>query len=193
MKLSLDFYQRADVVQISRELLGKVLVTQLDGAQTSGIIIETEAYAGIHDRASHSYGNRRTKRTEVMFGPAGIAYVYLCYGIHHLFNIVTNVQDVPQAVLVRAIEPLEGIDTILARRGQKKLKKGIAGGPGTSAQALGIRTCHSGIDLSGDQIWVEDRSIVVPDAVVETGPRIGIDYAGEDAALPYRFWYAPNS
>ena len=130
-KLTRDFYLQEDVVKISRELLGKVLCTKFNGKFTSGIITETEAYAGIPDKASHAYNGRRTKRTEVMYGMGGTAYVYLCYGIHHLFNIVTNKKDIPHAVLIRAVKPLDGIDLILKRRNQKKLTEKISSGPGT--------------------------------------------------------------
>lgn len=197
MKLEKDFYLREDVVEISRELLGKYLFTKIDGELTAGIITETEAYAGETDKASHAYNNRRTKRTEVMFAEGGVSYVYLCYGIHHLFNVVTNFKNIPHAVLVRAIKPVEGIKTILQRR---KLaystditeqvlsgKKKIAGGPGTVSQALGIHTAHSGLDLTQNKIWIEDKGVAVKTTDITIGPRIGVDYAGEDAKLPYRF------
>jgi DNA-3-methyladenine glycosylase len=121
VKLALEFYSRKDVELIARQLLGKVLCSNIEGDITCGMIVETEAYAGITDRASHAYGGRRTARTEIMYRPGGTAYVYLCYGIHHLFNVVTNVQDQPHAVLIRAIEPIEGIDVMLKRRKQTKL------------------------------------------------------------------------
>ena len=145
MKLEQDFYLRDDVVRISRELLGKVLCTRIDGQLTTAIISETEAYAGITDRASHAYGDRRTKRTEPIYMDGGVAYVYLCYGIHHLFNVVTNVAEIPHAVLVRAGEPLNGSTTILKRRNKSQHVSGILGGPGTLAQGLGIKTKHTGM------------------------------------------------
>lgn len=188
-KLKKDFYLRDDVVQISKELLGKYLFTKLDGKLTAGIITETEAYAGITDKASHAWNGRRTKRTEVMFAEGGTAYVYLCYGIHHLFNIVTNQKDIPHAVLIRAIKPVEGISHILKRRDKIKIDKTISGGPGTASQALGILTKHSGIDLTGNKIWVEDKGIKIKGKEIIVGPRVGVDYAGEDAKLPYRFIY----
>ena len=146
-KLGIDFYQREDVLAISHELLGKVLCTNFNGSLTTGIIVETEAYAGVADRASHAYGGRRTNRTEVMYSPPGTAYVYLCYGIHHLFNVVTNVEGVPHAVLIRAIEPIEGIDIMLQRRKMSKLLPKLTAGPGILSQALGISTQHSWISL----------------------------------------------
>lgn len=189
MKLKKDFYLRDDVVQVSKDLLGKVLFTRFNNKTTAGIITETEAYAGEKDKASHAYGGKRTNRTEVMFAEGGTAYVYLCYGIHHLFNVVTNQKEIPHAVLVRAIQPIEGIELILKRR---KLRLGtpvtkIAGGPGTISQALGIYTNHSGLSLLGKEIWIEDKGISVNKKNIISGPRIGVDYAGEDAKLPYRF------
>jgi len=197
MKLEKDFYLRENVVEISKELLGKYLFTKIDGKITAGIITETEAYAGETDRASHAYNGRRTNRTEIMFAEGGMSYVYLCYGIHHLFNVVTNFKNTPHAVLVRAVKPAEGIKTILQRRKLEPVKelveqvmsgkKKIAGGPGTVSQALGIQTIHTGLDLTQNKIWIEDKGIVVKPKDIVAGPRIGVDYAGEDAKLPYRF------
>jgi len=187
VKLVTEFYLRNDVVAISRELLGKVLCTNINGVRTEAIITETEAYAGIADKASHAYGDRRTKRTEPMYGPGGTAYVYLCYGIHHLFNVVTNDEGVPHAVLVRAGKPVEGLDEILLRRNRVKVDKTLMGGPGTVSQALGIKTDMTGTSLRGRRIWIEDRGMTVLDKDISVGPRVGVDYAEEDAARPYRF------
>jgi len=193
-KLTKDFYIRDDVVQISRDLLGKVLCTRLNpdimsghgGKITAGKIIETEAYAGAEDKASHAYGNRRTKRTQIMFRQGGVAYVYLCYGIHSLFNVVTNVEDIPDAILIRAIEPLEGIDIMRRRRNLSNI---LTAGPGTLSKALGIKYTHTGTDLCEDKIWIEDRGIAIAIAQKDiiTGTRIGVNYAGKDALLPWRF------
>lgn len=184
-KLARSFYRRADVIGIARELLGKVLATRIDGVVAAGIITETEAYAGIHDRASHAYGGRRTARNEMMYADGGTAYVYLCYGIHHLFNVVTNVGGVPDAVLIRAIRPLDGTDHMLRRRGtQGRL---TTGGTGTLSQALGIRTSHNGTDLLGNAIWIEDHRLAPDSGSILAGPRVGVDYAGDDALQPYRF------
>ena len=201
-KLGTDFYQREDVLAISRQLLGKVLCTSFNGSHTAGIIVETEAYAGIDDMASHAYGGRRTKRTETMYAPAGTAYVYLCYGIHHLFNVVTNVVGVPHAVLIRAIEPMEGIDIMLQRRKMDPLKTNLTAGPGILSQALGISTQHSRISLLGDNIWIEDNhpsdSYNKPKNFdIISSPRVGCQYAGKDAHNPWRFrikgnkWVSP--
>jgi DNA-3-methyladenine glycosylase len=190
-KLPDSFYQGADVIKIARELLGKVLVTNFNEQLTSCIITETEAYNGVTDKASHAYGGRRTDRTEVMYASGGIAYVYLCYGIHHLFNIVTNKENVPHAVLIRAILPLEGLDIMMQRRNKNKVDKKFAVGPGTVSQALGIHTRHTGLSLSGNDIWIEDRKIKADTSKIRTTPRIGVDYAGSDALLPYRFLLEP--
>ena len=183
-KLPRSFYDRPNVVQVARDLLGKVLVTDLREGTTAAIITETEAYAGEFDRASHAHGGKITKRNAVMYGPPGFAYVYLCYGIHHLFNIVTNAEGIAHAVLVRAVEPLEGMGIMARRRG---MAIPTTGGPGILSQALGITTAMTGFDLLGSTISIEDRGILVPDTSIIEGPRIGVDYAGEDALLPYRF------
>lgn len=186
-KLKRDFYLREDVVQISKELLGKYIFTKIAGKITSGIITETEAYAGITDKASHAYNNRRTARTEIMFARGGVSYVYLCYGIHHLFNVVTNAENIPHAILIRAIKPDEGLNLILKRRNAEKVNSKLSAGPGTVSQALGIKTIHSGLDLTGNKIWIEDKGIKINAEAIIAGPRIGVDYAEEDAELPYRF------
>jgi DNA-3-methyladenine glycosylase len=192
MKLSESFYSRKDVVTIARELLGKVLVTELEGVRTAGMIVETEAYAGESDRASHAFGGRRTNRTEIMFGHGGAAYVYLCYGIHHLFNVVTNVAGVPHAVLVRGIEPLEGLDKMLERRGREKLTPALTAGPGALSMALGIHTKHTGLSLLGNEIFIEDRGIKIPKKDIVAGTRVGVTYARDDAYRPYRFYIKDN-
>ena len=185
--LSRSFYLRDDVTTISRDLLGKVLCTEIDGRHTSVVITETEAYAGVNDKASHAYGDRRTPRTEPMYGPGGIAYVYLCYGIHHLFNVVTNVKGVPHAVLVRAGTAHSGMPTMLERRGKPAPDATLLAGPGSLARALGITTALTGSSLLDGPIRIEDHGLQVDDARVSVGPRVGIDYAAEDAGRPYRF------
>lgn len=187
--LQRSFYLRADVTAIARELLGMVLVTRFEGRRTSGIITETEAYAGVDDRASHAYGGRRTERTEVMYARGGTAYVYLCYGLHHLFNVVTHREGVPHAVLIRGMEPLEGHDTMRDRRAGRPLR---TNGPALVSAALGIRTAHTGLDLLRGPIGIEDHGFVPDAGSILIGPRIGVDYAGPDAALPYRFRIAPS-
>jgi DNA-3-methyladenine glycosylase len=178
---------RDDVLEISRDLLGKVLCTRIRGAVTSALITETEAYAGVRDRASHAYGGRRTRRTEPMFGRGGTAYVYLCYGIHHLFNVVTGDVDTPHAVLIRAGQAMAGEPLMRRRRGRVATERNLLAGPGSLAQALGIRTRHSGISLLDDVIWIEDQGLRIEAGAVAVGPRVGVDYAGPDAQRPYRF------
>ena len=186
-KISRAFYSDDDVVAISKALLGKVLCTRIDGRITRIVIAETEAYAGVTDKASHAYGDRRTRRTEPMYGPAGAAYVYLCYGIHHLFNVVTNELGVPHAVLIRAGAAIEGVETMLARRNKKKVDKTLLAGPGSLAQALGITTELTGASLVGNKVWIEDHDINVADDQISARPRVGVDYAEEDAKRLYRF------
>jgi DNA-3-methyladenine glycosylase len=191
-KLLPEFYNRADVVKIARELIGKVLVTHFGGHITAGRIVETEAYAGEIDRASHAYSGRRTKRTEIMYGDAGTAYVYLCYGIHHLFNVVTNQRDIPHAILVRALEPLQGIEVMLERTAKKKADYTLTRGPGNVSKALGIFTQHTGCSLQSDELFIASDDFVTRKKDVLTSARIGVDYAGKDAALPYRFTLRDN-
>jgi DNA-3-methyladenine glycosylase len=186
-KLPEPFYQRPDVIRIAKDLIGKVLVTNLDGQFTSGRIVETEAYNGVKDKASHAYGGRRTARTEVMYAEGGRAYVYLCYGIHYMFNVVTHGKDTPHAILIRGIEPLEGISWMLARTGKPRLDKTLGRGPGNVCKALGINTGQTGWSLLGDQIYILDDGFSFSRRDIIASPRIGVDYAGEDALLPYRF------
>ncbi len=184
--LDRQFYANPDVVEVSRELLGKVLCTRFDGLLTSGIIVETEAYCGRNDKACHANNGKRTDRTETMFGPPGHAYIYLCYGIHHLFNVVTNRTGMADAVLIRGISPLDGFDTIKERRGEIA-DKNLANGPGKLTEALGIRTTHDTHDLTTPPIWIEDRNHSIKSNQIKSSPRIGVDYAGEDALKPWRF------
>lgn len=187
MKIQKFFYLNPNVVELAQLLLGKVLFTNVDGKISSGIITETEAYAGITDKASHAYGGRRTKRTETMYLEGGCSYVYLCYGMYDLFNIVTNVKDVPHAVLIRAIYPYSGTEVIAERRNTKNLSFKHTNGPGKLTKALGISKIHDAIDLCGDVIWLEDIGLQIPENSIISSKRIGIDYAQEDAELLYRF------
>lgn len=191
-RLKIDFYQRKDVVKIASELLGKILVTNWDGIITSGRIVETEAYAGIIDKASHATGGRRTARNEIMYGKGGYAYVYLIYGLHHLFNVVTNSENVPHAILIRALEPVDGIEEMLLRTGKKKFDHSLTQGPGNVSKALGIFTSHTGSSLLGRQIFITDDGKKYHKKEIAASPRIGVDYAGKDAQLPYRFYVRGN-
>jgi DNA-3-methyladenine glycosylase len=191
-KLSLSFYRRGDVLLIARELLGKILITKWKGIETSGRIVEVEAYNGIVDKASHAYGGRRTQRNEIMYAEGGVAYVYLCYGIHHLFNVVTYNKDIPHAILIRALEPLTGIDTMLKRAGKKKADYTLTKGPGNLSKALGIKVSFSGYSLLSKELFIADDGFVYTDKEIILSPRIGVDYAGADALLPYRFYVKSN-
>jgi DNA-3-methyladenine glycosylase len=172
--------------------LGKILVTNWKGIVTSGRIVECEAYAGVIDKASHASGGKRTARNEIMYGDGGYAYVYLCYGIHHLFNVVTNSKEVPHAILIRALDPLEGIEEMLLRTNKKKLDHTLTRGPGNVSKALGISTTHTGTSLLGEKIFIADDGVKFSKNLVAASPRIGVDYAGNDALLPYRFYIKGN-
>jgi len=187
-KLGNAFYDRSNVVMVARTLLGKILVTEFGGQRTSGRIVETEAYNGVGDRASHAWSGRRTNRTEVMYAAGGLAYVYLIYGIHHLFNVVTNQKDIPHAVLIRALEPMDGIPLMLKRTGKPRLDHTLTRGPGCLSRALGLLTLHTGVSLLGNEIWIGDDGWRAKRGSIVAGPRIGVDYAGEDAMLHYRFF-----
>lgn len=191
-KLPESFYQRKNVLQIAKELLGKVIVTKWDRIVTSARIVETEAYAGVMDRASHAYGARRTNRNDIMYSEGGMSYVYLCYGIHHLFNVVTNKEGIPHAILVRAGEPIEGIKEMLKRTGKQKLDNTLTRGPGNLSKALGIFTGHSGCSLMDKKMFIGDDGFIYKKSQIAASPRIGIDYAGKDALLPYRFYVKGN-
>ena len=186
-KLTTDYYRRSDVIVVSRNLLGKVLCTDIDGEVTRAVICETEAYAGEEDKASHAYGGRRTTRTEPMYAAGGLAYIYLCYGIHHLFNVVVGDVDQPLAILVRAGNAIEGMDVMRRRRRLGDDSVLELTGPGVLTQALGITTAQTGTSLLSQSIWIEDHGLTVPDDEIVVGPRVGVDYAEEDAARPYRF------
>ena len=194
-KLGIQFYQREDVVTVAKELLGKIVVTRFKRNITSGIIVETEAYIGLTDKASHSFNGKRTARNEHMYAVAGTAYVYICYGIHHLFNVVTNKRNVPDAVLIRAVEPLQGIDMMLKRTGKKSPNYTLTKGPGNVGKALGIKKIHSGVKLSGDKIFICDGlpgNQLLPEHVIGISKRIGVESAGDAALLPYRFYIKGN-
>lgn len=192
MKLPKSFYLDSDVVSLSKQLIGKYLFTSIDGLFCGGYIVETEAYNGIIDKASHAFGGRRTSRTEIMYKEGGIAYVYLCYGIHEMLNVVVSKEEEPRAILIRAIEPTTGIDTMLSRKGMNTLKANITAGPGSVAKALGIDRKLNGISLQSDRLWIEDRGLSFTDDQIAAVPRIGVAYAQDDALLPYRFYVKGN-
>jgi DNA-3-methyladenine glycosylase len=185
-KLPRDFYTRSDVVAVARDLLGQLLVVSAGDARVSGTIVEAEAYQGPEDRASHAYGGRRTRRTSTMYAVGGTAYVYFVYGMHYQFNVVTNVPEVPHAVLIRALAPREGL-ALMRRRRRVSRDVELASGPGKLCMALGIDRTFDAADLAGDRVWIEARPPVPPDRVA-CGPRIGIAYAEDWVQTPWRFW-----
>ncbi|MGZ8552210.1 MAG: DNA-3-methyladenine glycosylase [Chitinophagaceae bacterium] len=191
-KLELDFYKRENVLEIAEELMGKLLITKKDGISTWGRIVECEAYAGAPDKASHAFGGRRTNRNEIMYADGGVAYVYLCYGIHHLFNVVTNIKGIPHAILIRSLEPVKGIRDMLLRTAKTQMDNTLTRGPGNVSKALGIHTSDSGTMLTGREIFLADDGFVYSRKEILTSPRIGVDYAGNDALLPYRFYVKGN-
>jgi DNA-3-methyladenine glycosylase len=215
-KLTRDFYLSEDTVAVARDLLGKLLVVPDEtGRRVSGMIVETEAYLGVDDRAAHSYGGRRTTRNEVMYGIAGHVYVFFVYGMYNQFNVVTGPPDHPHAVLIRAVEPVEGIETMRERRWARMSEpravrgprpgipagvrvatrlppdKNLTSGPGKLCIALNIDRSLNGADLRGKQVWLEEYRSLKPSEIAD-GPRIGIDYAGVDAKRPWRFWVKDN-
>ncbi len=191
-KLGKEFYRRPNVLVVAKELIGKILVTNWNGTVTSGRIVELEAYAGAPDRASHAYGGRITPRNKIMYEDGGVAYVYLCYGIHHLFNVVTHAKDIPHAILIRGIEPIKGIELMLERTGKENADATLTRGPGNVSKALGINTTHTGISLLGRQLYIADDGHRYTKDEIFVSPRIGVDYAGNDALLPYRFYVKGN-
>jgi DNA-3-methyladenine glycosylase len=191
MKLPRDFYTRSDVLEVARDLLGKKLVVKArNGARVAGIIVETEAYRGPEDRASHAYNGRRTTRTETMYGIGGTAYVYFVYGMYNQFNVVTGAPDTPHAILVRALEPIEGLD-VMRRRRRGRSEYELTSGPGRLCLAMGIDRKLDQADLLGGRVWIEAGASISPRQIAR-GPRIGIDYAEKWITKPWRFWVRDN-
>ena len=191
MKLPATFFEQKNVVKIARELLGKGLFTKIDGVVTGGMIVETEAYSW-KEKGCHAFDGRKTARNEIMFSDGGYAYVYLCYGMHNLFNVVTNTKGTAEAVLIRAVEPVAGLEEMKARRGELKNPYHITSGPGKLTRALGIDRTFNGKYLRDTEVWIEDLGIIVKNKDILASKRIGIDYAGEDANLPWRFTIKDN-
>ena len=186
-KLPLSFYQQKDVVSLSQQLLGKFLFTYIDNILTGGMIVETEAYAGEFDRASHAYRCKKTKRNSVMFENGGVAYIYICYGIHHLVNVVTNIKNIPHAILIRAIEPIKGVKKMLERRKFSQKKYNLTSGPGALTKSLAItKDNHNGTSLIDSSLFITFGKKITKDNIISS-PRIGVSYAKEDAYLPWRF------
>jgi len=191
MKLPAIFFEQKNVVKIARELLGKGLFTKIDDVVTGGKIVETEAYSW-KERGCHAFEGRKTSRNEIMFSDGGYAYVYLCYGMHNLFNVVTNTKGTAEAVLIRAVEPVAGLEEMKVRRGELKNFYHITSGPGKLTKALGIDRTFNGKYLRDTEVWIEDLGIIVKNKDILASKRIGIDYAGEDANLPWRFTIKDN-
>lgn len=190
-KLKMSWYLNENVVDVAKRLLGKLLCTNFGGVVTKGKIVETEAYSGYNDKACHANNQKKTERNKVMFAHGGHAYVYLCYGIHHLFNVVTNKEGSADAVLIRAVEPVKGVEIMLKRRSMTRAKKRLTAGPGVLSQALGIQTNHYGTALNSNTIWIEEGDPVRNDQIIST-TRIGVDYADEDALKLWRFYIKEN-
>lgn len=190
--LANDYFLSEDVVGLARDLIGKLLCSNIDQKLVCGIITESEAYAGVNDKASHAYDGRNTSRTRIMFREGGCAYIYLCYGVHSLFNVVTAGGGIPHAVLIRSVLLTEGIPFALHRLQKKAYAPALTKGPGRVSKAMGFHYSQSGYSLQGPHIYIEDCRIAFPTGIIQAGPRIGVDYAGEDALLPYRFFIDHN-
>ncbi len=191
-KLPVEFYQQDDVVSIARQLLGKHVYSLIDGSLTGGIIVETEAYRGPDDRGSHAYNDKRTPRNEMMYSAGGVAYMYICYGIHDMLNIVTGAHGISHAALIRAIEPIEGLDIMRARRGIFNQDRRLCQGPGALAKALGLTKLHNGADLQGDDVWLTDEGITYSDDEVIASARVGMNFDGPYKTIPWRFYVRGN-
>ncbi|WP_405369373.1 DNA-3-methyladenine glycosylase [Nonlabens sp. Asnod2-A12] len=188
-KIPASYYQQEDVVAIAKDLIGKKIVSNINDQLTSGIITETEAYRGYDDKACHAHLGKFTDRTKVMYEDGGVAYVYLCYGIHNLFNIITNSKDQADAILIRAVEPVDGVEVMLERRNKLKLDKTLTSGPGNFSKAFALDKSHYGAFLTGDLVWVEENDqFRFRESEITTTTRIGINYAQEDKDLPWRFY-----
>jgi DNA-3-methyladenine glycosylase len=190
-RLGADFYAQ-DTIDVARNLLGKILVHKLrNGTRLSGRIVETEAYLGVDDPAAHSFGGRRTPRTEVMFGAPGTSYIYFVYGMHFCFNVVTMPRDIPQAVLVRALDPLDGI-SLMQRDKPHVSVHHLANGPGKLCTALGLTKEQNALDLvTSPELFIEDDGAVLPGEIID-GPRVGVAYAEDAAEWPLRFGVAQH-
>lgn len=191
-KLPLSFYQRDDVVQISRELLGKYVYSDINGVLCGGIIVETEAYCGPLDRGSHAFNGRRTPRNETMYGPGGIVYMYICYGIHDMLNIVSGTEGMSHAILIRAIEPVAGLEAMRERRNIFNNDTKLCQGPGSLAKAMGLSKVHNGLDLQKDVIWIEDKGLAYPKEEIIASARVGMNFEGPYKTIPWRFYIKGN-
>ena len=183
-----SYYQRSDILMLSRDLLGKIIISRINGETTAGRIVETEAYRAPEDRGSHAYGNKKTQRTETVFRKGGHTYIYLCYGIHHLCNVVSGGEGIAHAILIRAIEPIDGIEVMHKRRGIKKPDYNLTNGPGKWTQAMGITTSSNNIKYYAKKspIQIHDAD-PIPESEIISSPRVGIAYAQAWAHMPWRY------
>jgi DNA-3-methyladenine glycosylase len=191
-KLPLSFYRRENIFQIANELIGKIVVSDVDGIRTSGRIVELEAYNGVVDRASHAFSGKRTSKNETMYAEAGKAYMYICYGIHDMFNVVTNEKDIPHAILIRAVEPIEGVDTMMQRRGLTSFSNKLTSGPGNVCKALGLTKALDGSFLNGKTVFIAADDFEIEASGIHRSARIGMTSAGEDTFQPYRYYVKGN-
>lgn len=190
--LPLSFYTRDDVVLISKELIGKYVFTDIEGLLCGGIIVETEAYMGPEDTGSHAFNGRRTGRNEIMYAEGGVTYMYICYGIHDMLNIVTGVAGTSHAVLIRALEPVVGLNVMRERREVFNDDRRLCKGPGALAKALGLRKVHNGLSLEESTIWIEDRGNVLEENDIVASARIGLNIEGPFRDIPWRFYIRGN-
>lgn len=191
-KLPTSYYRQEDVLAVARDLLGKYVFTNIGGNITGGIIVETEAYRGPDDRGSHAYADKRTPRNEVMYCAGGVAYMYICYGIHDMLNIVTGVGNSSHAVLIRSIQPVDGIEVMRGRRSIFDNDKRLCQGPGALAKSLGLTKSHNGCDLQGDVLWLENRGVIFNNDQIAATPRVGMNFDGPYKLIPWRFHVKGN-
>lgn len=191
--LPFSYYQSEDVIHLAQDLLGKIICTRIDGLQVCAKIVETEAYKAPEDKASHAYGNKNTPRTSTMFLPGGVSYIYLCYGIHHLFNVVTAKEGTAHAILIRAVEPIDGIDVMLSRRGMNKPSPQLLNGPGKWTEALGLDRAHNSVALydHNSAVKIFNNTGIDTDNII-CSERVGVAYAKECALWPWRFRIKDN-
>ncbi len=185
-----DYYQSTNVCNLAKHLLGKIIISRIDNKFCSAIISETEAYQGPHDRASHSYNNRRTPRNNTMYLEGGRAYIYICYGMHHLFNVVTAPENIAHAILIRAVDPIEGVEYMLKRRSLIKMESRVTKGPGALSVALGINKTLDGIELwnNSSPLQIHDDGVIIDKIDIGVSPRIGVESSGEAAFYPWRYF-----
>ena len=194
--ISKEYYESTDAREIAKFLLGKIVVSTIENLKTVAIIVETEAYMAPDDLACHARGDRRTPRTETMFGAAGMSYVYRCYGIHHLFNVVTAPEGMAHAVLIRAVQPLEGMDIMQKRRKWSNTTPQLTNGPGKWTQAMGITDTLDGLDLTTTQSWIQifDSDGLVRDDEIISGPRVGMSSLTRECGYyPWRYYIRENA